>query len=77
MYLQLLTVCLLVLVGTFVYFQILRPLIRSIPLFPFFSKREKVEGEIEQEIETAAVQKKENKLNELKEKRQQDDAKKG
>jgi len=76
-YLQLLTVCILILVAAFAYFQILQPLIRGTPLFPYFSEGEKLEGEIEKEAEGISVQKKEKKLDKLKEQRQQSDAEEG
>jgi len=70
MYLQLLTFAAIVLTGTFIFFQIILPLIRGTPLFPFFSKREEMGGAIETEEEALVVQKEKKKLDKLKEKRQ-------
>ena len=70
MYLQLMTFLFLVSIVIFIYFQIIRPLVKGTPLFPFFSPREKVEGDIEKEQESLDVLKKTKKLEELKEKHQ-------
>ena len=55
-------------IGVFVYFQIIKPLIDNTPLFPFFSEKEKVEGQIAEEEESLEVNKERKKLNKLKEK---------
>ncbi len=65
MYLQLLTFAVIAVVVIFIYFQIIKPLLRGTPLFPFISEREKVEGQIEKEEESLDVRKEKNRLDKL------------
>ena len=75
MYLQLLTLVVIALVGLFLYFQIISPLVDGTPLFPFFSEREKVEVEIDKEVESIDVNLEKYKLNKLKQKRSKSEQK--
>ena len=52
--------------GVFIFFQIILPLYNNTPLLPFFSEREKVGVEIDQELEIIDVNLEKDRLKTLK-----------